>query len=65
VALGVDLVPLLTVTVTLTVARTALVVENALITNVCWPLDTLVVSKLILHLPPDGLHTLPSMVPSG
>jgi len=65
VAVGVDEVPpLRTVTATVTVARTALLVENALITRLCEPSETLVVSKLILHLPPEGLHTLPS-VPSG
>ena len=65
VAVGVGVEPLLTVTATDTVARTALLVENASITNVCEPLDTVVVSKLILQLPPDGPHIFPSPVPSG
>src|SRR5262245_14330367 len=57
--------PLLTVTDTETVARTVLLVEKALTTNVCWPLGRVVVSKAILHLPPDGEHTPPLPVPSG
>ena len=65
VTVGVGVEPLLTVTATDTVARTALLVEKALITNVCEPLDTVVVSKLILQLPPDGPHIFPLPVPSG
>jgi hypothetical protein len=56
---------LLTVTGTETVARTALLTENALITNVCEPLVTVVLLKLILHEPFTGLHTFPSPLPSG
>lgn len=63
--LGVAVERLLTVTATETVARTALLVENASITSVCCPSGTVVVSKLILHLPPDGEHTFPLPAPSG
>jgi len=65
VTVGVGIEPLLTVTAMDTVARTALLVEKALITNVCGPLVTVVVLKLILHAPPDGPHTFPLPVPSG
>src|ERR1700751_1676291 len=65
VTVGVGTEPLLTVTVTDTVARTALVVEKALITKVCEPLGKVVLSKLILHEPPYGLHTFPLPLPSG
>jgi hypothetical protein len=65
VAVGVGVVRLLTVTATDTVARTALLVEKALITNVCWPSGTVVVSKLMLQLVPDVEHTFPLPVPSG
>src|SRR5437870_1121327 len=65
VTVGVDRVPLFTVTATVTVASTALLVENALITKVCGPSDTAVLLKLILHLPPEGLHKPPLPAPSG